>query len=435
MPEAEKFGVAIAGLGTVGSGVAQILSESRSGEQGLFLKSVLEREPEKGPASEWFQKIPEAFVKNQEAILEDPEIRVIVETIGGTGYAREFTLEALKRGKHVVTANKDLIASHGSELCEMAQSRDRHYLFEAAVAGAIPVLRLLREYFQTRDILELEGILNGTTNYILSEMESRSLGFEETLKKAQELGFAEQDPTNDIKGFDARYKLVILIYLISGKWISPSEIYLEGIDQLELPDFEYASRMGRSIKLIAHMQRIEEDGKRLLQAYVLPMMQSRDNMLSKISGSTNALTLKGRFSEDISITGKGAGSLPTASSIVSDLERIARDETPVSWPTVIEPIEIMPFRDTIFRHTLRFEVYDEPGIVGMIGKILAESGINIYALEQLPQYHRIGNGKRETVIFTITLEPCIEGVLQEALDKINLASFMIQPVNVLRESQ
>ena len=158
-------------------------------------------------------------------------------------------------------------------------------------------------------------------------------------------------------------------------------------------------------------------------------------MLSKISGSTNALTLKGRFSEDISITGKGAGSLPTASSIVSDLERIARDETPVSWPTVIEPIEIMPFRDTIFRHTLRFEVYDEPGIVGMIGKILAESGINIYALEQLPQYHRIGNEKRETVIFTITLEPCIEGVLQEALDKINLASFMIQPVNVLRESQ
>ena len=149
---------------------------------------------------------------------------------------------------------------------------------------------MLREYFQTWDILELEGILNGTTNYILSEMESRSLGFEETLKKAQELGFAEQDPTNDIKGFDARYKLVILIYLICGKWISPSEIYLEGIDQLELPDFEYASRMGRSIKLIAHMQRIEEDGKSYLQAYVLPMMQSRDNMLSKISGSTNALT-------------------------------------------------------------------------------------------------------------------------------------------------
>ncbi|MED5289109.1 MAG: homoserine dehydrogenase, partial [SAR324 cluster bacterium] len=213
MPEVEKFGVAIAGLGTVGSGVAQILSESRSGEQGLFLKSILEREPEKGPASQWYQKIPEAFVKNQETILEDPEIRVIVETIGGIGFAREFTLEALKRGKHVVTANKDLIASHGSELCEMAQSQDRHYLFEAAVAGAIPVLRLLREYFQTQDILELEGILNGTTNYILSEMESRRLGFEETLKKAQELGFAEQDPTNDIKGFDARYKLVILIYL------------------------------------------------------------------------------------------------------------------------------------------------------------------------------------------------------------------------------
>ena len=144
MPEAEKFGVAIAGLGTVGSGVAQILSESQGGEQGMFLKSILEREPEKGPASEWYQKIPEAFVKNQEAILEDPEIRVIVETIGGTGFARELTLESLKRGKHVVTANKDLIASHGSELCEMAQSRDRHYLFEAAVAGAIPVLRLLR---------------------------------------------------------------------------------------------------------------------------------------------------------------------------------------------------------------------------------------------------------------------------------------------------
>ena len=197
--------------------MAKILSDHQVGDHGLFLKSILERDPEKGPAREWFQKIPEAFVNDQESILQDPEIKVIVETIGGTGFAREFTLEALKRGKHVVTANKDLIATHGAEICAKSQSCNRHYLFEAAVAGAIPVLSLLREYFQTRDILELEGILNGTTNYILSEMETRSLGFEETLKQAQELGFAEQDPTNDIKGYDARYKLVILAYLICGQ--------------------------------------------------------------------------------------------------------------------------------------------------------------------------------------------------------------------------
>ena len=434
MSKTNHFGIAIAGLGTVGSGVAKILSEHQVGDHGSFLKSILERDPEKESAREWFQKIPEAFVKDQETILQDPEIKVIVETIGGTGFARELTLEALKRGKHVVTANKDLIATHGAELCAKSQSCNRHYLFEAAVAGAIPVLSLLREYFQTRDILELEGILNGTTNYILSEMETQFLGFEETLKQAQELGFAEQDPTNDIQGYDARYKLVILFYLICGQWISPSEIYLEGIDRLELPDFEYASRMGRSIKLITRMRRVEEKGNNYLQAFVLPMMLPRENVLSKINGSTNALSLKGRFSEDISLIGKGAGSLPTASAIVSDLNRIARNEKPIPLPSNTEFFQLMPFNESFFRHTLRFEVYDEPGIVGMIGKILAESGIHIYALEQLPQYHRIGDAERESVIFTITLEPCSEGVLWEALDKINLASFMIQPVNVLRES-
>ena len=286
-------------------------------------------------ARPWFEKRPELFYDNPDKLLADSQVNVIVETIGGSGFSRELITKALKNGKHVVTANKDLIAVHGAELMAVARENGRHLLFEAAVAGAIPVLRLLKDYLQVQDIQSIRAILNGTTNYILSEMESNDLSFETALSQAQELGFAEQDPTNDIKGIDARYKLVILTYLITGQWFAPEQINLEGIDHLELADFEYAERMGQSIKLIANFCL----GDQGIQVYVLPLMIEKNDILAKIAGSTNAVTLSGKYADDITLIGKGAGSLPTASAIVSDLNKIQRHPEPFPPPPSNKKLE------------------------------------------------------------------------------------------------
>jgi len=423
--------VAIAGFGTIGSGVAHVLAQhSEHPDAKLNLAGILERDTQGKFVRSWFENNPELFYESPEKLLEDPEVDVIVETIGGDGFARELITKALQNGKHVITANKDLIAVHGAELMEVAQENGRHLLFEAAVAGAIPVLRLLKDYLQVQDIQGIRAILNGTTNYILSEMESNDLSFEEALSQAQDLGFAEQDPTNDIEGIDARYKLVILTYLITGQWFAPEQISLEGIDHLELADFEYAERMGRRIKLIANLRLSAQEG---VQVYVLPLMIKKDDILAKIAGSTNAVTLTGKYAEDITLIGKGAGSLPTASAIVSDLNKVQSHPEPFPPPVASRKLAIKSMDEINFRHTLRFEVRDHPGIFGHYGKIFERLSINIYALEQLPQYHRIGKEGEETVIFTLTLQNCKEGLVQKALEEINQADYMLKPVVLLRE--
>ena len=422
--------IAIAGFGTIGSGVAHVLEQhSKEPDATINLVGILESDTIGKFARPWFEKRPELFYDNLEKLLADSQVNVIVETIGGSGFSRELITKALKNGKHVVTANKDLIAVHGAELMAVARENGRHLLFEAAVAGAIPVLRLLKDYLQVQDIQGIRAILNGTTNYILSEMECNNLSFETALSQAQELGFAEQDPTNDIKGIDARYKLVILTYLITGQWFAPEQINLEGIDHLELADFEYAERMGRSIKLIANL-RLSDQG---VQVYVLPLMIKKDDILAKISGSTNAVTFTGKYTEDITLIGKGAGSLPTASAIVSDLNKVQSHPEPFPQPTGSRKLEIESMDNIQFRHTLRFEVRDQPGIFGHYGSIFERHSINIYALEQLPQYHRIGKEGDETVIFTLTLQNCKEGLVHKALKEINQADYMLKPVVLLRE--
>ena len=422
--------IAIAGFGTIGSGVAHVLEQhSKEPDATINLVGILESDTKGNFARPWFEKRPELFYDNPEKLLADSQVNVIVETIGGSGFSRELITKALKNGKHVVTANKDLIAVHGAELMAVARENGRHLLFEAAVAGAIPVLRLLKDYLQVQDIQSIRAILNGTTNYILSEMECNNLSFETALSQAQELGFAEQDPTNDIKGIDARYKLVILTYLITGQWFAPEQINLEGIDHLELADFEYAERMGRSIKLIANL-RLSDQG---VQVYVLPLMIKKDDILAKISGSTNAVTFTGKYTEDITLIGKGAGSLPTASAIVSDLNKVQSHPEPFPQPTGSRKLEIESMDNIQFRHTLRFEVRDHPGIFGHYGSIFERHSINIYALEQLPQYHRIGKEGEEIVIFTLTLQNCTEGLILKALEEINQADYMLKPVVLLRE--
>ncbi len=422
--------VAIAGLGTIGSGVATVIQDHRAKGAAVQLVKILEID-KKGPhARKFYSEQPELFVEDLQKIVNDPHIDVIVETIGGRGFAKSVIEEALNHGKHVISANKDLIATDGHELLKLARQVQKYFLFEASVGGAIPVIHLMQNYFSLPDIQEISGIINGTTNYILSEMDQRFVSFEVALKEAQEKGFAEQDPTNDIKGYDARYKIVILIYLITGKWIPVEEVAVEGIDTLELPDFEYAARMNRKIKLVAYFCCEENQ----LRVFVTPLMIPQERTLAKISGSTNIITVTGRYSEEISLIGRGAGSLPTASAIVSDIHKIRSAALPAAPGWLNQPDKILHFSECVFKHTLRFDINDQPGIVGNIGNILANYGINIYALEQLPQYHHQERG-REKTIFHLTLEACQEGIVQKAVAEINAASYMARPVFILRELQ
>jgi homoserine dehydrogenase len=216
--------VAIAGMGTIGSGVATIIQNHQANGAAIQLAKILEIDKEGAHARAFYENHPELFVEDIRIILNDPQIDVIVETIGGRGFAKTLIEKALKHGKHVVSANKDLIATDGQTLSSLAQQAQKHFLFEASVGGAIPVIRLMEDYLSHCDIQEVSGIVNGTTNYILSEMDLRGIAFERALQEAQQKGFAEQDPTNDVKGYDARYKIVILIYLTTGIWIPVEEL-------------------------------------------------------------------------------------------------------------------------------------------------------------------------------------------------------------------
>ncbi len=420
--------VGIAGLGVIGSGVATVIQDHEAKNAPIKLVKILKVNPGGHYAKPFYEESPELFTQDLQEFLTDPRIDVIVETIGGRVFSKTLIEEAFKHGKHVVSANKDLIATEGKALLELAQQSEKHFLFEASVGGAIPVIRLLENYFSLSDVEEVSGILNGTTNYILSEIEENNATFESVLKEAQAKGYAEQDPTNDIKGYDARYKISILIYLITGKWIAVDEIEVEGIDQLQLSDFEYAERMNRKIKLIAYFCRRGAS----LDTFVMPLMVPQEQTLAKIGGATNIVVVKGKYSDEISLVGQGAGSLPTASAIVADIYKI-RNTAFSPTPSGLDPsLEVRPFAEYRFKHTLRIDINDQPGIVGDIGSILAKYKINIYALEQLPQYHH-REGTREKTVFHLTLEPCQEGIVRKAIEEINAADYMASPVFVLRE--
>ncbi|MBF0353233.1 MAG: homoserine dehydrogenase [SAR324 cluster bacterium] len=423
------FRVAIAGLGTIGSGVAEVLLKQIEQGAPFQLAAILEKYPDSPNCKVLHEQYPSLFTTDADKVLSDPSIDILVETIGGKTFARELITRALENGKHVVTANKDLIASHGKELLELAGKQQRYLLFEASVGGAIPVLRLLQDYFYVRDIQEVLGIVNGTTNYILSKMSSKGVGFSQALSDAQHKGYAEPDPTNDIKGYDARYKLVILTWLITGIWLNVDDIHVEGIDFLDAEDFDYAARMDRQIKLIACMK--QEAGN--LQAFVLPLLVPKNHALAQTSGATNIIVLKEKNAKEIAVTGQGAGKLPTATAILADIYKIIRYPHIAEIPYPSSSLKFLPFPEYEFKHTLRLDVYDRPGIVGHIGTVLSRYGINIYALEQLPKYHQVNREGKHTVIFTISLEPCKEELLQNAVREIENADYIAESIVILRE--
>lgn len=313
--------VAILGFGTVGSGVAEVLSKN---SQGIARRSGGEIQVKYILDVRDFPDSPfkNCFVKDFSIIENDPEVDVVVETIGGAKVALEFTTRALKAGKSVVSSNKELVATHGYELLQLAKANGVSYLFEASVGGGIPILRPLTNCLAANEVEQITGILNGTTNYILTRMIKAGLTFEQALKEAQDNGYAEKDPTADVDGHDACRKICILSALACGQHVYPQQVPTQGIREVTLADVAYADSCGYKIKLLGRCLR-EPEGK--VCAFVAPHLVSCENPLAGVEDVFNAIAVTGNAVGDVMFYGRGAGKLPTASAVVADVIDIARD--------------------------------------------------------------------------------------------------------------
>ena len=312
--------VAIMGHGTVGSGVAEILTTHKQklfkavGEE-LYVKHILDlREFPDSP-------LADRFTKNFEDIVNDIEVRVVVEVMGGTNPAYDFVKRCLQAGKSVVTSNKELVAKHGAELLAVAKENNANFLFEASVGGGIPIIRPLSQCLVANEVDEIAGILNGTTNFIFGKMINDNMDFSDALKLAQDLGYAERNPEADIEGHDACRKICILASLAFGKHIYPDNVYTKGISEITLDDVKYADSLNHVIKLIGDVKKTE-DGK--LDILVAPMLLSKECILSDINDVFNGILVKGDCTGDVMFYGKGAGKLPTASAVVADVVDCAK---------------------------------------------------------------------------------------------------------------
>ena len=405
--------VAIIGFGTVGSSVARILVEHPP--IGLRLTHILNRHFERKRA-DWVPRSIRWTDEINDVLASDADI--IVELIGGLDPAGDWIRKALKSGKSVVTANKQLIARSGVELVRLASENGQHIAFGASVAGGIPVISGLQEGLAGDQLLKLCGILNGTCNYILSRIETAGVSFEEALREAQKLGFAEADPAEDVEGLDARAKLTILASAGLRVSIKDSDIPARSISMLEPIDFEYAKLLDSTIRQIS---RAEKSNGQLL-ASVEPMLVHRSSPLASVEGGQNLVMSTGKFGGETVFAGHGAGGHPTAVAVVSDLISILRSRQVNGVALQEQGIEEVPVSaDFTSRHYLRFVVKDEPGIIASLAQILCRAGINIDSVFQKPGH------PRSHLPFVITLEPCPVTLVIESLLHISKLPFMVQP--------
>lgn len=341
--------IAVLGYGTVGSGVVEVIdtnheSINRKAGEEINIKYVLDLRDFPG------DPVQDVLVHDFETIINDPEIRIIVEVMGGLEPAYTFTKRALEAGKSVCTSNKELVAEHGVELLELAREKNINYLFEASCGGGIPIIRPLNSSLTADEIDEVTGILNGTTNYILTKMASDGSEFDEALKEAQEFGYAERNPEADVEGYDACRKIAILSSLAYGNHVRYEDIYTEGITKISASDIKYASVMGTSIKLLATSRKLEEG----FYAMVSPVMISQKSPLFSVNGVFNAIFIHGNVLGDAMFYGSGAGKLPTASAVVSDVVDCARHlnrNVMVNWSN--RRLELMPVDEVRSRFFVR----------------------------------------------------------------------------------
>ncbi|ABY93813.1 MULTISPECIES: homoserine dehydrogenase [Thermoanaerobacter] len=369
--------IGLMGLGTVGTGVVHLINqngkniEKKIGEK-IEIKKILVKDPNKKRTPLAEGKI--TFDAND--ILEDEEIDVVVEVMGKEHPALEYIIKALKKGKHVVTANKEVIAVHGKELIKLATENKVSLLYEASVGGGIPIIRPLKQCLAANKIYEIKGILNGTTNYILTEMKEKGFDFEEVLKEAQQKGYAEADPTDDVEGFDAARKLAILSTLAFNKFILPEKIYTKGIKSISKSDIKYAEELGYNVKLIAYAKIDEEDR---LEAWVHPVMIKKDNPLNGVNGVFNAILVDGNAVGEVMFYGQGAGMMPTASAVVADIMDVKNH---IVIQNGCEDGDLLPIVDTVSKYYIRLIAFDKPGVMSKITGILGDKGISLLSVVQ-----------------------------------------------------
>jgi len=435
--EAKPIQVGLMGLGTVGSGVFHVLQRNqeeilRRAGRGIELAVVSRRDLERARAIVGTQT---DIVADAREIIANPAIDIVVELIGGTGIARTLVMEAIAAGKHVVTANKALIAMHGTEVFAAAHAKGVMVGFEAAVAGGIPIIKALREGLTANRIEWIAGIINGTTNFILSEMRDKGLDFATVLKEAQRLGYAEADPTFDIEGIDAAHKATIMSAIAFGVPVQFDKAHVEGITQLSATDIKYAEQLGYRIKLLGITKRREHG----IELRVHPTLVPAKRLIANVEGAMNAVVVQGDAVGTTLYYGKGAGSEPTASAVVADLVDITRLHTAdpdhrvphlAFQPDAMADTPILPISQVVTAFYLRLRVADEAGVLSKITTILAEHDISIDAVLQ----RESAEGEKSTDLIILTHDT-VEGRMRDAQAKMQALKTVLAPIVSIRKEE
>ncbi|WP_373747238.1 homoserine dehydrogenase [Neisseria dentiae] len=424
--------IGILGLGTVGSGTARVLQDnaaeiSRRLGREVNISAVCDSSEEKAraicPAA--------AFVKDPFELVQRADVDVVVELFGGTGAAKDAVLKAIENGKHIVTANKKLLAEYGNEIFSLAEQKNVMVQFEAAVAGGIPIIKALREGLAANHIQSIAGIINGTSNFILTEMREKGSAFAEVLKKAQELGYAEADPTFDIEGHDAGHKITIMSALAFGTPVNFNACYLEGISKLDSRDIKYAEELGYRVKLLGITRKTAKG----VELRVHPTLIPECRLLANVNGVMNAVRVDADMVGETLYYGAGAGALPTASAVVADIIDICRlitadpgNRVPylAFQPSQVKAQPMLPMDEITSSYYLRVQAKDEPGVLGQIANLLAKENVSI---EALIQKGVLDGSLAEIVILT---HSTVEKHIKTAIAAIEALDVVYAPVVMIR---
>ncbi|MGL4571361.1 MAG: homoserine dehydrogenase [Clostridium sp.] len=426
----KKINVALLGLGNVGRGVWMILNSNkdevikRSGYE-IEVSKILVRDVDKDRG---FFVPKEILTTDFNEILNDDSIKIVIEVMGGVEPARDYMIKCMEQKKHIVTANKMLLATRGDELFEKADEMGLMFQYEASVAGGIPIIQGINESLTANKVIEMYGIVNGTTNYILTKMELEGLTFEEALEGAQEKGYAEADPTSDIEGLDAQYKLAILSSLAFGTKIDVENVYREGITNIKPLDIEYAKEFKKVIKLLATVK--DKNGK--LEMRVHPTMIPENHPLANVYDSYNAVLVKGNAVGDLMFYGRGAGDLPTGSAVVSDMITILKNDVySENLNTVVKnnlwDKKIRDMRGVESKYYIRTRVLDEPGVLGDITAIFGDYDVSLGSVIQKGE-----NIKTNEVDLVLVTHICRESQIINAIDDIYELKTVRKIENIIR---
>ena len=433
--------VGLMGMGTVGIGTFNVLQRNqaeikRRAGRGIEITMVADLDVAKA------QSLSGPHVKvvsDAKQIIANPDIDIVVELIGGYGIAKTLVLEAIAAGKHVVTANKALLAVHGTEIFAAAHAKGVMVAFEAAVAGGIPIIKALREGLTANSIQWVAGIINGTTNFILSEMREKGLDFDVALKEAQRLGYAEADPTFDIEGVDAAHKVTLMSALAFGIPVQFDKAYIEGIAKLGAADIKYAEQLGYRIKLLGITKRTSAG----VELRVHPSLVPTQRLIANVEGAMNAVMVQGDAVGTTLYYGKGAGSEPTASAVIADLVDITRLHTadPLNrvphlafQPDAMSSLKILPISEVVTSYYLRLRVADEAGVLAKLTGLLAQANISIDAVLQreADQVSQAGENQTDVIILTHDTR---EGKINEVLAQMQALPTVMAPITKIRKEE